>query len=45
MREKLDAIRDKYLHLEEQLADPNVAADAERFKKINKEYKLSLIHI
>ncbi len=39
MREKLDAIRDKYLHLEEQLADPNVAADAERFKKINKEYK------
>ncbi len=39
MREKLDAIRDKYLHLEEQLADPNIAADAERFKKINKEYK------
>lgn len=39
MRDKLEAIRDKYLHLEEQLADPSVVADAERFRKINKEYK------
>lgn len=39
MQDKLEAIRDKYLHLEEQLADPSVASDAERFKRINKEYK------
>lgn len=39
MRDKLEAIRDKYLHLEEQLADPSVAADADRSRKINKEYK------
>ncbi len=39
MQDKLEAIRDKYLHLEEQLADPSVVADAERYRKINKEYK------
>ncbi|MCS6928382.1 MAG: peptide chain release factor 1 [Saprospiraceae bacterium] len=39
MRDKLEAIRDKYLHLEEQLADPTLAADVERFRKLNKEYK------
>ncbi len=39
MLEKFKAIRDKYLHLEEQLSDPGIAADAERSKKLNKEYK------
>lgn len=39
MHDKLKAIRDKYLHLEEQLSDPAIAADPERSKKVNKEYK------
>ena len=39
MLDKLKAIRDKYLHLEEQLADPSIATDTERSKKVNKEYK------
>ncbi|MCC7503742.1 MAG: peptide chain release factor 1 [Saprospiraceae bacterium] len=39
MLDKLQAIRDKYVHLEEQLADPGTIGDMERWKKINKEYK------
>jgi peptide chain release factor 1 len=39
MLEKIQAIRDKYLHLEELLSDPGVVADTDRSKKINKEYK------
>jgi peptide chain release factor 1 len=39
MLEKLQAIREKYLHLEEQLSDPATVADVERSKKVNKEYK------
>jgi peptide chain release factor 1 len=39
MTEKLQAIRDKYLHLEELLADPGTIADMDRWKKVNKEYK------
>ncbi|MBL7806137.1 MAG: peptide chain release factor 1 [Saprospiraceae bacterium] len=39
MLDKLKAIRDKYVHLEEQLADPGTIGDMERWKKINKEYK------
>lgn len=39
MLDKIQAIRDKYLHLEELLSDPAVAADTDRSKKINKEYK------
>jgi peptide chain release factor 1 len=39
MFDKLIAIREKYLHLEEQLADPGVLADMTRWSKINKEYK------
>ncbi len=37
--ERLSSIYDKYVHLEEQLGDPNVINDMSRFKKINKEYK------
>jgi peptide chain release factor 1 len=36
---KLQAIRDKYLHLEELLSDPGTMGDMERYRKINKEYK------
>jgi peptide chain release factor 1 len=39
MLEKLPAIRDKYLHLEEQLSDPGIVADMDKSKKVNKEYK------
>lgn len=36
---KLSVIRDKYLHLEEQLSDPGIAADQDKMRKVNKEYK------
>ena len=39
MLDKLAAIQDRYLHLEEQLADPSVIADLSRYKKVSKEYK------
>lgn len=38
MLDKLEAIKDKYLRLEEQLSDPEVIADQQRFRKLNKEY-------
>ena len=36
MIDKLQAIRDKYLHLEEQLSDPGIVADMEKSKRVNK---------
>jgi len=39
MLEKFQAIREKYLHLEEQLSDPSIVTDVDRSKKVNKEYK------
>lgn len=39
MLDKLDAIRDRYYYLEEQMADPAVLADMEKYKKVGKEYK------
>ncbi len=39
MLDKLKAIRDKYLYLEEQLSDPGIVADTEKSKRVNKEYK------
>jgi peptide chain release factor 1 len=39
MLTKLESIRDKYIHLEELLADPSTIADMDRWKKVNKEYK------
>lgn len=39
MLDKLQAIQDRYYHLEEQLSDPEVIGDMSRFKKISKEYK------
>lgn len=39
MIEKLSAIKEKYIYLQEQLSDPSVVSDIGRFMKINKEYK------
>ena len=39
MIDKLEAIQERYIYLEEQLADPSVMADMNRYKKVNKEYK------
>ncbi|WP_294344927.1 peptide chain release factor 1 [Prosthecochloris sp.] len=38
MLDKLESIKDKYLRVEEQLSDPEVIADQQRFRKLNKEY-------
>ena len=37
--EKLNAIRDRHQHLEEQLSDPEVVSDIKKFTKLHKEYK------
>lgn len=39
MLDKLAAIHDRFRNLEEQLADPTVITDMDRFQKTNKEYK------
>ena len=39
MIDQLEAIKEHYHHLEEQLSDPSVVSDMNRFKKLNKEYK------
>ena len=39
MLDKLVAIKDRYLHLEEQLSDPSVLADMSKFQKVSKDYK------
>ena len=39
MKEKLVAIRDKYRHLEEQLADPATIGDMDKWTRVNKDYK------
>lgn len=39
MLDKLNAIQDRYKHLEEQLADPDVISDMSRYKKVSQEYK------
>ncbi len=39
MTEKLEAIKERYLYLEEQLADPAVLADTDRYRKLSKDYK------
>lgn len=37
--DKLEAIQERYHYLEEQLSDPEVVSDMEKFKKVSKEYK------
>ncbi len=39
MLDKLQAIHERYIYVEEQLSDPEVIGDMSRYKKINKEYK------
>ncbi len=39
MLDKLEAIKDRYIYLEEQMSDPNVVGDMSRYKKVSKEYK------
>ncbi len=39
MLDKLEAIYDRYNYLEEQMADPEVISDMDRYMKIGKEYK------
>jgi peptide chain release factor 1 len=36
---KLAAIKDKYQYIEEQLSDPSITGNMDKFMKINKEYK------
>ncbi len=39
MLDKLEAIKERYVYLEEQMADPEVISDLDRYKKVGKEYK------
>ncbi len=39
MLDKLQAIKDRYIYLEEQMADPELIADMGRYTKVSKEYK------
>ncbi|MCB0664586.1 MAG: peptide chain release factor 1 [Saprospiraceae bacterium] len=39
MIDKLEEIQAHYKHLEEQMTDPEILADIDRYTKINKEYK------
>ena len=39
MIDKLESIVDRFRTLEEQLSDPSVISDMDRFRKVNKEYK------
>jgi peptide chain release factor 1 len=39
MIDKLEAIEEKYIRLEEQLSDPEIMTDIDRYTKISKEYK------
>jgi len=39
MLDKLTAIQERYIYLEEQLSDPSIFSDQERFADVNKEYK------
>jgi len=36
---KYDSIKEKFMYLEEQLSNPEIASDMERFKQVNREYK------
>ncbi|MGB0863184.1 MAG: peptide chain release factor 1 [Saprospiraceae bacterium] len=39
MLDKLAAIKERYMRLEEQLSDPEIMQDMSRYKKVNKDYK------
>jgi len=39
MLDKLEAIHERFHYLEEKLSDPELLADMDKFRKVNKEYK------
>ena len=39
MLEKLEAIKNRFMDLEEKLSNPELVADMDKFRKVNKEYK------
>ncbi len=39
MLDKLQAIKDRYIYLEEQMSDPALISDMGRYRKLSKEYK------
>lgn len=39
MLDKLEAIYDRYQNLEEQMSDPDIIVDMDRYKKVSKSYK------
>lgn len=39
MLDKLDSLKDRYKNLEEQMSDPEVIMDMDRYAKVSKEYK------
>lgn len=39
MLDKLEAINERYIYLEEQLSDPSIMTDMDRYMKVSKEYK------
>jgi peptide chain release factor 1 len=39
MTDKLEAIKERYLYLEEQLSDPGTLADTDKYRKVSKDYK------
>ena len=39
MLDKLEAIKERHIYLEEQLSDPETISDMKKFTKVNKEYK------
>jgi peptide chain release factor 1 len=39
MLDKLEAIYERYIYLEEQLSNPNIASDMDKFTNVSKEYK------
>lgn len=39
MIDQLEAIKERYIYLEEQMSDPEIISDMSKYKKISKEYK------
>ncbi len=39
MLDKIDAIQDRFTHLEEQMADPALMSDLNRYRQVSREYK------
>ena len=45
MLDKLEAIEERYIQIEQQLSEPDALSDIKKFAKLNKEYKeLTKVH-